>query len=63
MPAIREIDALSQTISELRAELAASAAAFDKYRQRARSSLTKASNEQVAAEKKLKETLDLLKVR
>jgi hypothetical protein len=58
----REKQILNNQIVELKSEVLNSTAAFDRYRERARLSLTKAADEQQAAEKKLVDAMKQIKV-
>ena len=59
----REREGYFDQLNKLQIEVQNSTSLYEKYRERARLSLTKASQEQVLAEKKLKEAAALLKVR
>ena len=58
----RENEELKRKIADVSAELAASTQAFDKYRERARTSLRKSAAEQQAAEKRIGEALEVVRV-
>ncbi len=63
MESYREREDFLHQINRLQIEVQNSTSLYEKYRERARSSLTKASQEQVLAEKKYKEIVALVKVR